>query len=89
LYVLIFFSVTSKYSEDEPIIYKLSEFKKIQVMKNQHVLLKIMETKYCSVHCHALEQTWGQLLSNVIDYNRVWNNRMPDCPCRAKFDTGK
>jgi biopolymer transport protein ExbD len=55
LYVLIFFSVTSKYSEDEPIIYKLSEFKKTQVMKNQHVLLKIKETKYCSVHCHALE----------------------------------
>ena len=24
-------------------------------MKNQHVLLKIKETKYCSVHCHALE----------------------------------
>jgi hypothetical protein len=54
LYVLIFFSVTSKYSEDEPIIYKLSEFKKTQVMKNKHVLLKIKETKYCSVHCHAL-----------------------------------
>jgi hypothetical protein len=32
-YVLIFFSVTSKYSVDEPIIYKLSEFKKTQVMK--------------------------------------------------------
>jgi hypothetical protein len=29
--------------------------KKTQVMKNQHVLLKIKETKYCSVHCHALE----------------------------------
>jgi biopolymer transport protein ExbD len=55
LYVLIFFSVTSKYAEDEPIIYKLSELKKTQVMKNQHVLLKIKETKYCSVHCHALE----------------------------------
>ena len=57
LYALIFFSVTSKYSEDEPIIYKLSEFKKTQVMKNQHMysLLKIKETKYCSVHCHALE----------------------------------
>jgi hypothetical protein len=27
-YVLIFFSVTSRYSVDEPIIYKLSEFKK-------------------------------------------------------------
>jgi hypothetical protein len=27
-YVLIFFSATSKYSIDEPIIYKLSEFKK-------------------------------------------------------------
>ena len=24
-------------------------------MKNQHVLLKIKEIKYCSVHCHALE----------------------------------
>jgi len=24
-------------------------------MKKQHVLLKIKETKYCSVHCHALE----------------------------------
>ena len=23
-------------------------------MKNKHVLLKIKETKYCSVHCHAL-----------------------------------
>jgi hypothetical protein len=48
-YVLIFFSVTSKYSVDEPIMYKLSEFKKIQAMKNKHVLLKINETKYCSV----------------------------------------
>jgi hypothetical protein len=27
-YALIFFSVTSKYSVDEPIIYKLPEFKK-------------------------------------------------------------
>ena len=44
-YVLIFFSVTSKYSVDEPIIYKLSEFKKTQVMKNKHVLLKIKEAK--------------------------------------------
>ena len=26
-------------------------------MKNQHVLLKIKETKYCSVHCHALESS--------------------------------
>jgi GTP cyclohydrolase FolE2 len=51
-YVLIFFSVTSKYSVDKPIIYKLSEFKKTQAMKNKHVLLK---TKYCSVCCHALE----------------------------------
>jgi hypothetical protein len=40
-YVLIFFSVTSKYSVDEPIIYKLSELKKTQVMKNKHVLLKL------------------------------------------------
>ena len=54
-YVLIFFSVTSKYSADKPIIYKCSEFKKTQVMKNKHVLLKIKETKYCSVCCHALE----------------------------------
>jgi hypothetical protein len=28
-----------KYYEDEPIIDKLSEFKKTQIMKNQHVLL--------------------------------------------------
>ena len=53
-YILIFFSVTFKYSVDEPIMYKLSEFKKTQVMKNKHVLLKIKETKYCSVCCHAL-----------------------------------
>ena len=45
-YVLIFFSVTSKYSVDEPIIYKLSEFKKTQVMKNKHLLLKMKKTKY-------------------------------------------
>jgi hypothetical protein len=44
-YVLIFFSVTSIYSVDEPIIYKLSEFKKTQVMKNKHALLKIKEAK--------------------------------------------
>jgi hypothetical protein len=49
--------ILSKYSEDDPIIYKLSEFKKTQVMKNQHVLLIIKETKYCSVHCHALESS--------------------------------
>ena len=24
-------------------------------MKKRHVLLKIKKTKYCSVHCHALE----------------------------------
>ena len=39
-----FFSVTSKYSVDEPIIYKLSEYRKTQVMKNQHALLKIKKT---------------------------------------------
>ena len=44
-YGLIFFSVSSKYSVDEPIIYKLSEIKKTQVMKNKNVLLKIKETK--------------------------------------------
>jgi molybdenum cofactor biosynthesis enzyme len=54
-YALIFFSVTSKYSVDEPMIYKLSEFKKIQVMKNKHVLLKIKKTTYCIVCCHPLE----------------------------------
>jgi hypothetical protein len=45
-YVLIFFSVTSKYSVDEPIIYKLSEFKKTQVMKNKHLLLKICLSRH-------------------------------------------
>jgi hypothetical protein len=54
-YVLMFFFVTSKYSVDEPIIYKLSEFKKTQVMKSKNVLLKIKETKYCCVCCHALQ----------------------------------
>ena len=44
-----------QYSVDEPIIYKLSEFKKTQVMKNKQVLLKIKETQYCSVRCHVLE----------------------------------
>jgi hypothetical protein len=34
---------------------KNSEFKKTQVMKNKHVLLKIKKTKYCSVCCHGLE----------------------------------
>jgi hypothetical protein len=29
---------SSKYSVDEPIIYKLSEFKKTQVMKNKQAL---------------------------------------------------
>ena len=48
-YVLIFFSVTSKYSVDEPIMYKVSEFKKTKVKKNKHVLLTIKETQYCSV----------------------------------------
>ena len=61
---LVFFSVTSKYSVDELIIYKLSEFKKIQVKKNQHVLLKIKKTKYCSVHCHALGQSNLMIIMN-------------------------
>ena len=71
LYVLIFVYVTSKYSEDEQIIYKLSEFKKTQVMKKQHVLLKIKETKYCSIHCHALEP------SNVMP---ILNSKAPGDP---------
>jgi hypothetical protein len=55
----------------EPIIYKLSEFKKTQVMKKQHVLLKIKETKYCSIHCHALEP------SNVMP---ILNSKAPGHP---------
>jgi hypothetical protein len=75
LYVLIFFSVTSKYSEDEPIIYKFSEFKKTQVMKTQHVLLKIKETKYCSVHCHALVPS---------DFMTILNSKAQDDPILAE-----
>jgi hypothetical protein len=34
-------------------------------MKNQHVLLKIKETKYCSVHpCHALEPSYFMTILN-------------------------
>ena len=49
---VVFFSVTSKYSVDELIIYKLPELKKIQVMKNRHV--ENQENKI--LQCHALEQ---------------------------------
>ena len=61
MYVLIFFSVASKYSVDEPIIYKLSDFRKTQAMKNQHALLKIKKTLLlCKklnivIRCHALD----------------------------------
>jgi hypothetical protein len=34
----------SKDSKDEPIIYKISELKKPQVIRNRHILMKIMET---------------------------------------------
>jgi hypothetical protein len=59
VYVFFFLSVTSKYLVDEPIIYKLSEFKKTEEMKNQHVLLKIKEPTYCSGRCchQALESS--------------------------------
>jgi hypothetical protein len=33
-------------------------------MKNRHVLLKIKKTKYCSVHCHALEQNNLMIIMN-------------------------
>ena len=33
-------------------------------MKNQHVLLKIKETKYCSLHCHALKPSNGMPILN-------------------------
>ena len=33
-------------------------------MKNQHVLLKIKETKYCSVHCHVLEPSYFMTILN-------------------------
>jgi hypothetical protein len=39
-----FVHINSKDSADEAIIYKLSEFKKTQVLKNRHVLSKIIET---------------------------------------------
>jgi hypothetical protein len=45
-------------------MYKLSEFKKTEVMKNKHVLLKIKETKYCSVCCHALELSNSMTILN-------------------------
>jgi hypothetical protein len=31
-------------SKDEPIIYKISEFQKTQVIRNRHILMKTMET---------------------------------------------
>ena len=33
-------------------------------MKNQHVLLKIKETKYCRVRCHALEPSNFMIIMN-------------------------
>jgi hypothetical protein len=33
-------------------------------MKNQHVLLKITETTYCNVRCHALEPGNFMLIIN-------------------------
>jgi hypothetical protein len=33
-------------------------------MKNRHILLKIKKTKYCSVHCHALEQSNLMIIMN-------------------------
>ena len=65
MYVL-FLSVTSKYSVDEPIICKLSEFKKTQIKKNKHALLKIKEPKYCSGRCchHALESSNSMTILN-------------------------
>ena len=39
-----FVKMCSKDSKDEPSIYKISEFKKTQVIRNRHILMKIMET---------------------------------------------
>jgi hypothetical protein len=39
-----FVKICSKHSKDEPIIYKISEFKKTQVIRNRHILMQIMET---------------------------------------------
>ncbi|CAG2209777.1 unnamed protein product [Mytilus edulis] len=39
-----FVKVCSKDSKEEPIIYKICEYKKTQVNRNRHILLKIMES---------------------------------------------
>jgi hypothetical protein len=39
-----FVKICSKDSKDEPIIYKISEFQKTQVIRNRHILMKTMET---------------------------------------------
>jgi hypothetical protein len=44
-------------------------------MKNQHVLLKIKETKYCSVHCHALVPS---------DFMTILNSKAQDDPILAE-----
>jgi hypothetical protein len=82
----------SKDSKDEPSIYKISEFKKTQVIRNRHILMKIMETlllcgkQNIAIRGHTPERNnFMAILNSKAQGDPILTEYLPNVNSRAKY----
>jgi hypothetical protein len=82
----------SKDSKDEPIIYKISEFKKTQVIRNRHILMKIMETlllcgkQNIAIRGHTPEQSnFMVILNSKAQGDPILTDHLANVNSRTKY----
>lgn len=87
-----FVKICSKDSKDEPIIYKISEFKKTQVIRNRHILMKIMETlllcgkQNIAIRGHTPERSnFMAILNSKAQGDPILTEHLANVNSRAKY----
>jgi hypothetical protein len=87
-----FVKICSKDSKDEPIIYKISELKKTQVIRNRHILMKIMETlllcgkQNIAIRGHTPERSnFMAILNSKAQGDPILTEHLANVNSRAKY----
>jgi hypothetical protein len=89
-----FVKICSKDSKDEPIIYKISEFKRTQVIRNRHILMQIMETllrcgkQNIAIRGHTPERSnFMAILNSKAQGHPILTEHLANVNSRAKYTT--
>ncbi|CAG2214457.1 unnamed protein product [Mytilus edulis] len=87
-----FVKVCSKDSKEEPIIYKICEYKKTQVNRNRHILLKIMESlllcgkQNIAIRGHTPERSnFMAILNSKAQGDPILTEHLANGNSRAKY----